>query len=154
MKRTIALLISAILFASVVVLSVVPDIQAQAGCTLESLTGPYGFIVAGFFQGTPPGPVATAASSPSTSVGILSSDGAGSVTVAALTQSFNGTITTSQTFTGTYTVNPDCTGSATFVPIGGGTATVIDFVILAKGSEVLFLSRNPGGVESAVARKL
>lgn len=114
--------------------------QNLSACSLTSLQGTYGVDTSGFFQ--PAG--TTAASSPFASVGVATADGAGHIS-GSFTESDNGTIR-SASDTGTYTVNSDCTGSATFA--SGGRA---NFVIVARGNQVLFIQTVPGSVQSGVA---
>ena len=146
MKRTIRQLGSAILVVSMSLLGVVSSTRAQSGCSLASFRGAYGVLVAGFFQqaGT------TVASLPNTTIGLLTADGAGGFSGTSFTGSFNGTIQPAATVAGTYTVNPDCTGSLFATGSNGGT---INFVIVARGSQVLFISPAPGTVQSGVGIK-
>src|SRR5437667_377300 len=144
MKRTIRLLGSAILVVSMSLLGVVSSTRAQSGCSLASFRGAYGVLVAGFFQqaGT------TVASLPNTTIGLLTADGAGGFSGTSFTGSFNGTIQPAATVAGTYTVNPDCTGSLFATGSNGGT---INFVIVARGSQLLAISTVAGSVESSIA---
>jgi len=144
MKRTIRLLASAILVVSMSLLGVISSVRAQQGCSLATFQGTYGVLLRGFFQfsGT------IFASFPSTTVGILTADGAGGISFGPFTASQNGNILTSIIGSGTYTVDPDCIGS--FMVAGGGGAS---FVIVAKGSQILFLGKTPGSVESGVGMK-
>lgn len=120
----------------------------QPACSLSSVKGTYAVRTTGFFQAIDPttgNPVHTHASSPSASLGIVTSDGAGNI-FGEFTASGNGFISAGITDTGTYTVNPDCTGSATFA--SGGTSY---FVIVNRGAEVFAINTVPGSVETAVA---
>jgi hypothetical protein len=151
MKRTITLLISVMLFVSMVVLGVASKMQAQnqktqgQQCSLATLQGTYGDLTTGFFQGSPPPTFATPASHPFASLRIATADGAGHLAAAEVAASDNGSIRgPSQTVMGTYTVNSDCTGSAT---VGGETT---DLVIVDKGKKILSLSTLPGSVQSGM----
>ena len=141
MKRNLLLLISATLFAGMLVLGVVPKTQGQPECSLASLNGNYGFSGTGFVQGTGVA-AATVASFPNAAVGILTFDGAGGFSLESPTQSQNGTIFPRGVFgtmTGTYTVNPNCTGSAAIQTTNGQLQNggTLSFVIAAKGTELL-----------------
>ncbi len=145
MKRSVTLLISIILSVGMLVLGVVPKMQAQAGCTLATLNGSYGVRFTGFSPGTTP-PVPTTATFPITGVGTFTFNGAGGYSANG-TQSNNGTIITF-TDTGTYTVNPDCTGS---IVSSVNPTNIGNFVIVATGTQAFFISTNPGSVQSGVA---
>lgn len=122
----------------VLFLSVVPDAEVSAHhqCTLASLDGAYGFTSTGALVNV--GPVAN--------VGIFAFDGEGTFSQ-DFTNSRNGVIT-HLSFTGTYTVNPNCTGSWA---VPGGPQ--VDFVIVAGGSEVLFIRTNSGATVTGILRK-
>jgi len=105
-------------------------------CALGSLEGPYGFISTGTLIAV--GPIAN--------VGVITFDGEGNLSQ-HLTNSRNGVIMPVDV-TGTYTVNPDCAGSWTIS--NGNTA---NFVIVAGGSEVLFIRTVPGTVITGILRK-
>lgn len=148
MKRTITQVASRILLVSMMVLGVVSSTPAQSGCSLASLQGSYGILVTGFSQPTG----TTVASLPNAMVGVFTADGRGSITSGTFTSSFNGTIQfppPTQTLTATYTVKPDCTGTLIASGPNGGS---VNFVIVARGSQVLFISlgNGPGPVQSGV----
>ena len=156
MKRAITMLISVILFVSMLVLGVVSKMQAQdtqgQQCSLSTLQGAYGFSFSGFqqlVQTTPP-VFATTASFPSVSVGTVTFNGAGLFSAVA-TSSNNGTISPTMTASGAYTVNPDCTGSTTLM--SGGFTSTANIVIVHAGSEILFIITNTGAVQSGIAIK-
>lgn len=158
MKRAVALLISVILFISMLVLGVVSRMQAQQNqqgqqqpCTLATLQETYGFSFTGFqqlIQTTPP-VFATTASFPSAVVGIATFNGAGFFSAEA-TASNNGTIS-SMTASGAYTVNPDCTGSTTIM--SEGFTSTANILIVDNGKEIQFIMTNTGAVQTGVAIK-
>ena len=115
-------------------------------CSVATIKGNYGFSITGFSQGTG-ATIATVASLPSSSGGIITVDGAGGFSFSGA-QSINGVIS-SFSGAGTYTVNPDCTGSS--IDTSGGTS---NFVIGAKGDEVLVISTVSGQVVTGVLRKI
>ncbi len=129
----------------------VPNAQADEDhtCTLGSLEGPYGFIQTGTLIGA--GPIANP-NLPIANVGVITFDGEGNLSQ-HLTNSRNGVISPVNV-TGTYTVNPigesphNCTGSWTIS--NGNTA---DFVIVAGGSEVMFIRTVPGTVITGILTK-
>jgi len=123
----------------------VPDAQADEdhACTLGSLEGLYGFISTGTLIGVrlvANGPIVNV---PIANVGVITFDGEGNLSQ-HLTNSRNGVIMPVDV-TGTYTVNPNCTGSWTIS--NGNTA---DFVIVAGGSEVMFIRTVPGTVITGI----
>jgi uncharacterized protein (TIGR03437 family) len=82
-------------------------------CTDATVTGAYGYAVAGWFY--PSGILAAVADA-----GHNAADGAGNFTGADVV-SFGGTITP-RTLSGTYQTNPDCSGTSTFTDSLGNTA--------------------------------
>src|SRR5882762_4804592 len=118
----------------------VPDAQADEdhACALGSLEGLYGFISTGTLIG-----VRLVVNGPIANVGVITFDGEGNLSQ-HLTNSRNGVIMPVDV-TGTYTVNPNCTGSWTIS--NGNTA---DFVIVASGSEVMFIRTVPGTVITGI----
>lgn len=158
MKRTVASLVLAVLFVSMLVLGVASKMQAQntqGQCSAASLNGTYGILSTGFFQGTPPTnivPTAPAASNPFAQVGTISFNGVGGA-VGHFTFSFNGMISgtppgTPDTEFASYTVNPDCTGTVTVTGTGAGSANI---VIVAQGKEVFVMLTNMGQVATGIA---
>ncbi len=154
MKRAIALLISATFFVGVLVLGVVPTVQAEPICSLATLHGTYGFSTTWFTQGIGAA-AATVASRPAAQIGIFIADGAGGLAGSGeSTQSNNGVIFSFHfPLIGTYTVNPNCTGSIAF-PDGEAA----NFVIIAEGREVLAVETSnpffPGMVGASVGIKM
>lgn len=87
-----------------------PVVQADGGCSVASLNGPYGLEG----QGTvlPGGPISVPAPVPFGEVIIATFNGAGTFFGSAAVN-VGGVVLNPVTFTGTYTVNPDCTGTIT-----------------------------------------
>ncbi len=156
MKRTIAAATLVIVFATVLVLGIVPGknahayagpnivARAHAGqdepCSNASLSGSFGFTATGTVLAV--GPVAQ--------VGRQTFDGEGN-TAGTGTISANGNIFRG-TFTGTYTVNPDCTGSLTFEESVLGVVHA-DVVIVDDGREFRAIQTDPGVVLTVVEKK-
>jgi hypothetical protein len=120
MKPTIT---SLVVFASLFVLGVAPDLYAgeERTCTNGTLEGPYGAIA----NGTVFGQGLTAL------VGVITFDGTGNQSIAGTNVSEDRGVQQISDI-GTYTVNPDCTGSSVF-----GTGRTFDFVIVDGGNEIL-----------------
>jgi hypothetical protein len=127
-------------FASVFVLGIVSNVQAQAKCSDASLKGSFGVTSTGTIVGV--GPLAA--------VGVVTFDGEGNHT-GFDDISINGTISRG-TFSGTYKVNPDCTGSD-IENFEGGPTIQRNFVIVDNGREIRFIVTNPGNAVTAVAKK-
>jgi hypothetical protein len=116
MKRVLTSVVFVTSFVSLLVLGLVPLVQARE-CSNASIKGAYGLSCEGTVVGV--GPLAV--------IGVFAADGKGNGSEVE-TLSFNGVITTGATFTVTYTVNADCTGS--FVSTGSdGSVFHNDFVI-------------------------
>ena len=139
MKRAITSAVFVISFVSLLVLGLIPRVQAGE-CSNASLKGAYGFSCEGTVVGV--GPLAV--------IGVFSADGNGNGSEVE-TISFNGVITTGATFTVTYTVNADCTGS--FVSTGFGSVFHNDFVIDDNKKEIRLISTEPGFVAVCIFRK-
>src|SRR6202140_415170 len=124
MNRTIAPTILVIVFATLLVLGIVPRAQADEHreCSNASLQGSFGFTSTGTLLALPP-PFA----GPFAEVGRQTFDGNGN-TDATATASANGNIA-KLTMQGTYVVNPDCTGSMTLYVFELGGSFNADFVI-------------------------
>jgi len=149
MKRTIAPTTLAIVFATVLVLGIVPRAQADEHrkCSNASLQGSFGFTSTGTLLALPP-PLA----GPFAEVGRQTFDGNGN-TDATATASANGHIA-KLTLQGTYVVNPDCTGSMTLYVFELGSSFNADFVIDDDGAELrVIVYTAPGSVESRVYKK-
>src|ERR1700681_2083487 len=130
MNRTIAPTTLVIVFATLLVLGIVPRAQADEHreCSNASLQGSFGFTSTGTLLALPPPLVG-----PFAEVGRQNFDGRGN-TDATATLSANGNIVR-VTVQGTYVVNPDCTGSLTFDVSPLGATVNADFVIDDDGEE-------------------
>ena len=151
MKRTIAPTTLVIVFATLVVLGILPRAQAgereQRGCSNASLQGSFGFSATGTLLALPP-PFA----GPFGEIGRQTFDGNGN-TDATATLSANGNIVKGVTVQGTYVVNPDCTGSMTIYILPFGSTADFDFVLDDDGTELRALATDPGAVETRVYKK-
>lgn len=156
MKRTIGPTALVIVFVTVFVLGILPEVQAgeplgaQAGerreCSNASLRGSFGFTSIGTLL-TLPAPLA----GPFTEIGRQTFDGRGT-TDGTATLSANGNIRR-VTFDGTYAVNPDCTGSMSLFVLPAGATVNLDFVIDDDGEELRAIVLTAGFVESRVYRE-
>jgi len=141
MKRTLTALLTTAVFAVVVMLAPntkqgttsLPIVHAQSGCSVATLTGNYGVRWQGFdiLKGT-------AHEVPWAGVGVLTFDGAGTVSF-SWTQSLDGKISTGLSGAGNYSVNSDCTGSVSFTS-GDAAEETANVVIVGGGQEVLSVS--------------
>jgi hypothetical protein len=118
---------------------------AQAGdeheCRLATLNGTYAFTGTGRLTGDVP--VAN--------VGIFSFDGRGNIYSDATTS--RGGVFARTVGTGTYSVNSDCTGSWTLFLPDPPFQSDANFVIIADGSELMWIRTNPGTTVTAFAKK-
>jgi hypothetical protein len=112
---------------------------AQAGCTVASLQGSFGYSFSGNFQGTS---VA--------GVGLVTYDGSGHLT-GADTVSIRGVITPVRPIKGTYSVNSYCAGTMRWVT-SEGTAD-LNFVMSAGGTQLYFIQTTPGSSVVGAATK-
>jgi hypothetical protein len=133
--------------ASLLILTLVPQVYARDGCSNADLQGDYSFVASGTF-GSPPLPFAAA--------GQTTYDGNGNVT-GLIQISVEGTVSLVLPWSGTYTVNPkNCTTTKTIVIPGTpwGTLTV-DFFITAGDNfrELRFIATDPETTISGTARK-
>ncbi len=128
---------------------ILPEVRAQGGCNLGTLTGRYGFAGDGFSTSGPV-PATISAFTPVAAVGVDAFDGAGNLS-GFITASFGGSISTS-TISGTYTVAADCTGSAT-ANLSSGSVIHFSFVIVDHGRQMRNLGTDSGAVSFATAVK-
>jgi hypothetical protein len=133
------------LLASLLILTLVPQVYAQNECSNADLQGVYSFVASGTF-GT----------SPFAAAGQTTYDGKGGVT-GLIQISVDGTVSSVLPWSGTYTVNSEnCTTTKTAVIPGTpwGTLTV-DFFITAGDNfnELRFIATDPGTTISGTARK-
>jgi hypothetical protein len=102
MKHFAGKAFATVLFSTLVVLGIAPNVQAQPGCSAATLSGTFGYTNTGtILAGPDVGPFG--------GVGRQSFDGKGN-TQATATVSVNGNIF-HVTIKGTYVVNSDCSGS-------------------------------------------
>lgn len=109
----------------------VPAVNAADQCTAATLTGNYGFTLAGFVKDH-------GKTVPFAGAGLATTDGQGNAAVTH-TISRDGNIVTFP-WTGTYVVNPDCTGSATSTSGGPN----LSFVIVRGGEEFMGMATDAG----------
>ena len=148
MKRSIAVLISVILFVGMLVLGVISkmhaqDTQGQQACSDATFQGTYAVRSTGFHQIAPP-TTTQSATNPDAAVGVITANGAGGVS-GTIVLSINGAISPPTPATGNYTVFADCTGSITI----GGTTEFLG--ITPNGARAFFINENPGSVETVEA---
>jgi hypothetical protein len=150
MKRSIAATTFVPLFATALVLGIVP--RAQAGehreCSNATLRGSYGYTAEGTLLPTIAPPPSAG---PFAEIGRQTFDGRGN-TEATATASANGNIV-ELTIAGTYTVNSDCTGSMTFDVSPLGIKGNVKLVIDDDGGEIRTVDTDAGTIETRVYRK-
>lgn len=115
-------------------------------CTVAALRGHYGFAVRGFTDaasGLPP-----ALQGAFAAAGTTVYDGAGMVTIAARSASFNGVARTLPAETGRYDVDSDCVVRATY-PSGVSTRNVL----VDGGRAMLAMQTNPGTTIGGVSQR-
>jgi len=155
MKRAITAFSAFAVLAAVVMLAPsakqhitsLPVVHAQSGCSDATLSGNYAVVYTGFgTRGhTSKGPTNT----PGAVVGVLTFDGAGSIT-ASYTAVFNGSVSTTSTpDVGTYSVNSDCTGTTTDTTAG----IHFNFAIAGGGAEVFAIQTDQGNTATFDAKK-
>ena len=111
-------------------------------CTQETLHGTYQFATTGYnIVDSVPQPIAI--------VEVIDMNGDGTLNVAAVTLSVNGTILRFTDVGGSYTVNEDCTGTITFV-----TGVHLDIFIAPHGKEFHLIQTDANSVLAAVASKV
>jgi hypothetical protein len=110
-------------------------------CTNKSLDGRYGFILQG----------SNLSIGPYVLVGSFTADGAGQF-YGDGTQSVNGNISKSS-FKGSYSVDGQCRGVASLGFDKSKVTAPLDFVIVAKGEELLFIASGTNTVEYGSAKK-
>src|SRR5262249_45859934 len=120
------------------------------GCTIDGITGTFGFGAAGV-SSVPSPSGGAAVSTAFSSFGRIDADGAGN-----FVQDNVGAASplTQRQFTGTYTVNPDCTGTGTLVA-PDKTTRKINFVIVNVGSAqaLVFSYADTGVVGSGLGQQ-
>jgi hypothetical protein len=152
MKRIIAVSLSIAVSAALLVLFPtsnhgLPIVHAQGGCSDATLLGNYAFLYTG--DGAPGHSVKGQSIIPGAAVGVLTFDGAGTLT-ASYTLVFNGQASgTTAPDTGTYTLNSDCTGTLT------DATSAIHFNIASAGggAEILGIQTDPGNTDTFDAKK-
>jgi hypothetical protein len=125
----------------------VTAVHAQGGCSDTTLTVNYPFIYTGAFV---PGHSVTGKNTfPNAVVGVLTFDGAGTVS-ASYTAVANGKASrTSIPDTGTYTVNSDCTGGLTDATIN----IHFNIVTVGGGAEAFSIQTDEGSTDTFDAKK-
>jgi len=113
-------------------------VKAQAGCSAQSLSGPYAYSFRGTYVGDAFGDLFDFSAT-----GRFIADGNGGFS-GADTVSNNESITRGRQYNGSYTVNDNCTGAAVFKDSGGKTLANMDFVISGSGREVDFIESDQG----------
>jgi hypothetical protein len=125
----------------------VRTVHAQSGCDATTLSGAYGYNLAGFAYDAQ-GNFYTLAST-----GRLVPDGNGGL-AGSETFSLDGNIL-HRNYTGTYTVNADCTGSMVWqVPQGTATANIhADFVAVNNAREINLIQTDTDIIFNGVLKK-
>jgi hypothetical protein len=122
----------------------VPTVHAQSGCTDASLSGNFGFTLAGFISfGRNTSPTLM----PAASVGLITFDGAGHFTTTYVNTRSGAAL--GETDTGTYDVKSNCSASLVDQTVG----THYSAVIVGAGNEVLAIQTDPGDTQTIDAKK-
>jgi hypothetical protein len=119
--------------------------KQATNCTGAELSGPYAFVLSGWFYDSSGAGQAFADS------GVLVSDGLGNLS-ADDTFSQAGSVA-SRRLSGTYTLGGGCTGSATFTD-GQGNSSHHNFVLVDSGREVLFIQTDANTTISGSAEQV
>ncbi len=125
----------------------VSKVSAQAGCSVGSFTGSYGFLVNKWTSDPNSGASAV--------IGVLTADGSGSVSGSFTSYNSNsGTPLQTGTVVGTYSINPDCRGSMSLTTDTGDTPQLV-MVITDAGSNAQLMQTNnsPNSVQTGTARR-
>ncbi len=134
-------------FAYLLVGPKVSRVSAQAGCSLASFNGQYGFLINRW--------TSDPAISAGAVTGVASADGSGNISGSFTSFDANGIPQVRNgTFTGTYSVNPNCMGSiSTTDDLGNPSQTTM--VLTDGGSNVLLMATDTNGnaVQTGTARK-
>ncbi len=140
MKRTVTLLISALLLGSMLVLGVASKMQAaqsaQLLCSVATLNATYGFQTTGALPAT-----LTIPAAPIAATGTLTFNGLGSVN-AVFSMATIGQIPPTIFASGTYQVSSDCTGSMAFTSGSSAFGANFNLVIVESGKRILFVETN------------
>ncbi len=142
MKRTMQLILSAALFATVTAL---PQ-AADAACEQSQLVGDYGFLATGNVIGQPDGN-GQVDNQPYASGGLLSFRDDGTLSLVG-TQSVNGVVSPVTPDEGEYAIGSNCKGAAT---IGG--ERFFDFVVVGNGERIEFIRSDVGVVITGYAKR-
>jgi hypothetical protein len=124
-----------------------PETMRPQPCSVEALRGHYGFSVRGFTDAASglPAPL----QGPFAAAGTTVYDGAGHVTIAARSASFNGVVRTVPPENGTYAVDGDCVVTAQY-PSGVTTRNV-----LVDGGRAMYaMQTNAGTTIAGVSQRL
>jgi hypothetical protein len=111
--------------------------EPATGCTLATLSGPYGATLSGV----------EISGSTVTNIsvnGLLVSNGAGAITSVTGTASLGGLVITGVTGNGTYTMNANCTGTATIVT--SIQTFHISFTMISRNTSAFIIGADTGYV--------
>lgn len=142
-------LAAALVLAAVVISTAVlrtRPVHAQTGCDATTLTGAYGYNLAGSYYDTQSNWNVVA------DTGRIAADGAGNLTG---TSSFmNDSYSfTRRTLTGTYTLNSDCTGSAKITYSDKEVANM-DIVVVNNGKEFNMIQTDTAVILNGTGKKI
>ena len=150
MKRSLNVLFAMFVAALVVLTANAAHAQSCSNATLNANYAftDSGFAVSGLFmrharlKGT---------AVPVSALGVLTFDGAGSVSFSTLTLVVDGSIS-SETGSGSYAVNSDCTGSI-ILTSGSIAGITFNLSIVGGGAEVFGILTSPGNTQTFDAKK-
>ena len=110
--------------------------DAGKGCSLSSLKGNFGFMVAGWNNGS-------GTTMPVAFVGKLIYNGSGSIS-GTITTVENGVVNLPSGLSGSYTINPDCTGASLITPEGSTNTSHFNQVVSGQGTMIYFIQTDNG----------
>jgi hypothetical protein len=117
-------------------------VRAQSGCSVQSVSGTYGYAHTGYV-------VVSGNLNFFAAAGTFTADGNGGFD-GIDTTSTNGVITRNRKYSGTYTVGSNCTGSLVFSS-GNQVLANMDFVLTNSGKTVKFIQSDTGTIITGTA---
>jgi hypothetical protein len=137
-SRTISSALSKFLGISLLAVFLCAAPLHATNCSIQSLTGFYGFVVSGTRNG-----------SPIAIVGQIATNGTGSLS-GLETVSENGTILDSLAVLGKYNINSNCTGTMT-IQGAGLSPQNFDVTLISGGKAISMVETDPGTTEAGTA---
>jgi hypothetical protein len=133
-----------IAIATTLAVGIAPKVQAQDGCSNNTLNGSFAYTATGTLTAPQPNP------GPIAIVGRETFDGNGGVTASQVV-SANGFVFPVN-LAGNYQVNPDCTGTLS-LQLSPGVTLNFFFVIADNRKELQVIQTDPGAIVTSTSRK-